>query len=283
MSKRYGRVLAALVNALTAPQHPWRRAHTRLRVANALFQSHEVATCHGTLAFVSTHPKALWYPQYHAIREPETVQWIDAFETPCTYWDVGANIGEFVLHAALRSGISIVAFEPAAASYAALCRNIEVNRCSAQVEAFCVAASDRTRLGSLNLSGTEVGSVLNSFESTEDCLGRPLDISFRQSTIGIAIDDFRRLFDVPPPNYLKIDVDGTEEEILDGAAATLADPALRSVLIELEEAESARTTRLVERLERAGFVLSARGVGQGGAVNCIFIRPPAGGEAGAAQ
>lgn len=283
MSKRYGRLLAAIVNALTAPQHPWRRAHTRLRVANALFQSHEVATRHGTLAFVSTHPKALWYPQYHATREPETIKWIDEFETPSTYWDVGANVGQFVLHAALRPGVSVVAFEPSAASYAALCRNIEVNRCGARVQAFCLAASGRTRLGSLNLSGTEVGAVLNSFESTEDCLGRPLDIRFSQSTLGFALDDFRRLFDLPPPNYLKIDVDGTEEEILDGAVATLRDPALRSVLIELEEAETARKARLVARLERAGFAFSARGVGQGGATNCLFVRPTDGSVSAAAQ
>ncbi len=272
MSKRYGRALAALVNALTAPQHPWRRAHTRLRVANALVQSHAVKTRHGTLVFVSTTPKALWYPQHHGSREPETIAWIDGFATPAVYWDIGANVGQFALYAALRPGVAVVAFEPAAASYAALCRNIEANRCGARVAAFCIAASDRNRAGGLNLSSSEAGSVLNSFESTEDCLGRPLDIAFSQSAIGFALDDFRRQFGLPAPNYVKIDVDGTEDQILAGMAATLGDPALRSVLIELEEEDTPRTRGIGERLERAGFVLEARGVGQGGAVNAIFVR-----------
>src|SRR5579863_8793624 len=232
MSKRYGRVLAAMVNGLTAPQHRWRRAHTRLRVANALYQRHEIATRHGIVVFVSTQPGALMFPQYHAIREPETIDWIDGFETPCTFWDVGANVGEFVLQAALRPGISVLAFEPSGASYAALCRNIEVNRCSDQVQAFCVALSNQTQLGRLNMSATNAGNSFNSFESTEDCFGRELEIAFRQSTIGFSIDDFRHLFGLAPPNYLKIDVDGLEEQILDGAVKTLADPALRSVLIE---------------------------------------------------
>ena len=272
MSKRYGKVLAALINGLTAPQHRWRRAHTRLRVANALFQSHEVPTRHGPLVFVTNHPQALKYAQYHTVREPETVQWIDGFNTPCTYWDIGANVGEFVLCAASRPGVSVVAFEPAASSYAALCRNIEVNRFEAHVQAFCIALSNRTQLGRLNLSGTDAGSHFNSFESTEDNLGRPLYIRFRQSMIGFAIDDFRRLFDLPPPNYLKIDVDGIEEQILDGASETLSDPALRSVLIELEEAETVRKARIVERLAQEGFSRSVRGAGQGGVANEIFTR-----------
>ncbi len=274
MSKRWGSALTALVNGVTAPQHKWRRAHTRLRVAAALHQTSEVATRHGTLRFVSTHVNALQFPQYHTTREPETLRWIDGFEIPCLYWDIGANVGEFVLYAALRPGISVVAFEPAAANYAALCRNIEVNRRGGQVRAFCLALGERTQLGSLNLSDSEVGSAFSSFESTEDCFGRPLDIAFSQSTIGFAIDEFRHMFDLAAPNYLKLDVDGTEAQILDGAAATLADPALRSVLIELEEAATPRTRRIAERLERAGFVLTERGVSQRGVSNGIFVRPP---------
>src|SRR5258708_40305667 len=74
MSKGWGRALTALVNGVTAPQHGWRRAHTRLRVAAALHQTSEVATRHGTLLFVSTHTNALMFPQYHATREPETLR-----------------------------------------------------------------------------------------------------------------------------------------------------------------------------------------------------------------
>jgi FkbM family methyltransferase len=273
MSKRYGRLITRLVEGLTAPQRPWRRADTRLRVAGALLQRHEVATPHGKLAFVTTHPEALEFPRNLIGREPETIAWIDAFEVPCTFWDVGANIGTFALYAALRQGLEALAFEPAAASYAALCRNIEANGQDERVRAFAIALSGETRLGSLNMSATNAGNSFNLFESTENCFGNPIDVTFRQASIGFSIDAFRRLFDLPPPNYLKIDVDGTEAEILDGAAATLADPALRSVLIELEIDETARNAAIVARLEGAGFIATRRGVIQhGGSVNTIFTR-----------
>jgi hypothetical protein len=72
---------------------------------------------------------------------------------------------------------------------------------------------------------------------------------------------------------LKIDVDSTEERILAGAPETLRDPDLRSVLIELEEADTARNHRLVAALEAAGLSLSLRSEGQrGGSINGIFTR-----------
>jgi FkbM family methyltransferase len=283
MSKRWGALLAGLVNAATAPQKPWRRAHSRLRVLTALIQTHAVPTRHGPLVFVSTHADALGAPRYHAVREPETLAWIDGFETPCLYWDIGANVGEFALYAALRPGVQVVAFEPSAANYAAFCRNIDANRSGDRVQAFCLALSDRTRLGSFNLSNSEVHGYFNAFESEEDCFGRPLNVSFRQSMLGFSVDEFRAMFALPAPNYLKLDVDGNEEAILDGAAKTLADPALRSVLVEIEEAETPRNRRIVERLARCGFALTVRGAGQGGVSNAIFTRRIASPLASAAQ
>lgn len=272
MSKRYGRMLTALVAGLTAPQRPWRRANTRLFVADALVQRHAVPTRHGDLVFVTTHTEALQFPRELATREPETLAWIDSFETPCRFWDVGANIGTYALYAALRPEIAVLAFEPAPASYAALSRNIEANGRDGRIAAYCIALSDRTRLGTLNMSATNAGNSFNSFESGEDCFGRPLAVRFRQAMLGYSIDDFRRQFALPAPHYLKIDVDGVEAEILIGAAQTLADPELRSVLIELEHEKTARNARIVAPLDRAGFVLRHRGPNHAGSANAIFVR-----------
>jgi FkbM family methyltransferase len=273
VGKRLGRVLTRLVTGLTAVEKPWRRAATRLRVVEGLIQRQRIETRHGPLIFETTHPQALQYPREFETREPETLAWIDSFATPCRFWDIGANIGVFSIYAGLRPEIEVCAFEPAAASYAALCRNIEANRLGDRVQAYCVALSDRTELGRLNLSGTNAGSVFNAFESTEDCFGSEIAIVFRQGMLGFSVDGFRRLFGLPAPNYLKIDVDSIEERILAGASETLRDPDLRSVLIELEEADTARNHRLAAALEVAGLRLSPHSrTGQGGTVNGIFTR-----------
>ena len=276
MGKRFGRALTRLVIGLSAVEKPWRRVDTRLRVSEGLLAEQHVETRHGLLIFVTTDPQALQYPREFATREPETLAWIDAFETPCRYWDIGANIGVFSIYAGLRLGVEVRAFEPAAASYGALCRNIEANRLGDRVQAYCLAISDRTELGRLNLSGTNAGSVFNAFESTDDCFGNEIAVVSRQGMVGFSIDSFRRLFGLAAPNYLKIDVDSIEERILAGARETLRDPDLRSVLIELEAADTYRNDLLTDALEAAGFGLTMRSAtNQGGVVNGIFERTAA--------
>ena len=276
MGKRFGRALTRLVIGLSAVEKPWRRVDTRLRVVEGLLGQQHVETRHGPLIFVTTHPQALQYPREFATREPETLAWIDAFEPPCRFWDIGANIVIFSIYAGLRPGIEVRAFEPAAASYGALCRNIEANRLGDRVQAYCLAISDRTELGRLNLSGTNAGSVFNSFESTDDCFGNAIAVAFRQGVVGFSIDGFRCLFGLAAPNYLKIDVDSIEERILAGACETLRDPDLRSVLIELEAADTSRNDRLTDALTAAGFGLTLRStINQGGVVNGIFERTAA--------
>jgi FkbM family methyltransferase len=273
VGRRFGRALTRLVIGLSAVEKPWRRVDTRLRVSEGLLAEQRIETRHGPLVFVTTHPQALQYPREFATREPETLAWIDAFETPCRFWDIGANIGVFSIYAGLRPGIEVRAFEPAAASYGALCRNIEANGLGDRVQAYCLAIGDRTELGRLNLSATNAGSVFNAFESTGDCFGNEIAVVSRQGMVGFSIDGFRRLFGLAAPNYLKIDVDSIEERIIAGARETLRDPDLRSVLIELEAADTTRNNRLTDAIAAAGFGLTSRSTtNQGGVVNGIFER-----------
>ena len=276
MGKRLSRALTRLVIGVSAVEKPWRRVDTRLRVVEGLLAEQHVETRHGPLIFVTTHPQALQYPREFATREPETLAWIDAFETPCRFWDIGANIGVFSIYAGARPGVEVRAFEPAAASFGALCRNIEVNGLGDRVQAYCLAISDRTELGRLNLSGTNAGSVFNVFESKDDCFGNEIAVVSRQGMVGFSIDGFRRLFGLAAPNYLKIDVDSIEERILAGACETLRDPDLRSVLIELEAADTSRNDRLTDALAAAGFRRTLRSaINQAGVVNGIFERTAA--------
>lgn len=273
MGKRLGKALTQLVIGLSSVEKPWRRADTRLRVAAGLVPRQRVKTAHGPLVFVTTHPQGLQYPRDFKTREPETLSWIDSFDTPCRFWDIGANIGVFSLYAGLRAGVEVSAFEPAAASYGALCRNIEANRFADRVQAYCVAISDRTELGRLNLSATNPASVFNAFESSCDCFGNEIRVLFQQGMLGFSIDDLRSLFGLPTPNYIKIDVDSIEERILAGASETLRDPDLRSVLIEMERAPTARNDRLTSALAAAGLFLALRAEGnQEDVVNGIFTR-----------
>src|SRR5205085_611263 len=60
-------------------------------------------------------------------KEPDTIRWLNGISRDAVLWDVGANVGVFSLYAGLLRGASVVAFEPLAANFHVLSRNIQIN------------------------------------------------------------------------------------------------------------------------------------------------------------
>ena len=211
-------------------------------------------------------------------KEPDTIAWIDQFDEGDVLWDIGANVGVFGLYAAVRKQCKVLAFEPSAANYYVLSRNIELNHLADRMTAYCIAFADETRAGVLNLASHSLGTSLNQFGELGETSrywsqSTPAVV---QGMIGFSIDDFMHQFNPPFPTHIKIDVDGIESAILRGARRTLSDPRLRSVLVELDvdSPEEGSDGRLC--LEEAGFRLAGRGELQGTesahAANHLFER-----------
>lgn len=218
----------------------------------------DIVTQRGTIRFYCLGELPLWRARTLLTKEPETIQWIDGFAEGEVYWDVGANVGAYALYAAACAKAQVLAFEPSAANYLLLNRNIELNRLSERMTAFCLAFSDSTMLDALNMQTTEFGAALSSFGVPVDNDGKTFVPSFRQGMMGLSIDDFVRIFAPPFPNHLKIDVDGIEDRIIAGAPRTLADPRLKSLSIELDAARPDYTDRVVADIEARGLRLVAK-------------------------
>ena len=210
-------------------------------------------------------------------KEPDTIEWLDGMGAEDVLWDVGANVGVFSLYAAARARCRVLAFEPSAANFHVLARNVQLNP-GLRVDAYCVALAGRTGLGSMNLATTAPGMAMAQF-------GKPGEASpywhapvgATHGMVGFSVDDFIARFGAPFPTHVKIDVDGLEPDILEGAAATLRDPRLRAVMAEVSLTDDEARRRSLEALERAGFALRSRGAEQGAgaerAANHFFGRP----------
>jgi FkbM family methyltransferase len=222
----------------------------------------DIVTARGIIRFYCLGDLPLWRARTLLTKEPETLDWIDSFAPGDVYWDVGANVGAYALYAAACSKARVLAFEPSAANYLLLNRNIELNHLSDSLSAFCLAFSDGTALDALNMQTTEFGGALSSFGVAVDNDGKTFVPSYRQGMIGFDIDAFIRTFDPPFPNHLKIDVDGIEDLIIAGAAATLADPRLQSVSVELDAARPDYTDKVTAALEAGGLRLVSKRHGE---------------------
>jgi hypothetical protein len=68
--------------------------------------------------------------------------------------------------------------------------------------------------------------------------------------LSYSLDDLIAQFSLPPPDHIKIDVDGTELEIIRGMPRTLE--ALKTILIEIDHAVPGHE-EILSRIAAAGF------------------------------
>ena len=220
MSKTFARILASAVTALTNVQRLERAERNRLLVRDLLTSRHTIETQRGQITLICKERREVHYAHHFFDREPNTLEWINSFETPCTFWDVGANIGIYSLFAALAEDVEVYAFEPASSSYASLCANINTNFLDDRIISLCMGFFDKTVLTGLSMSSIEAGGVQHDFGTLKSAFEPNFEARPIQSTLAFSIDDFRRIYDLRPINYLKVDVDCVEEEILHGASDT---------------------------------------------------------------
>lgn len=200
----------------------------------------------------------VWRANSFLTKEPETIKWVDSFEENSVFWDIGANVGVFSLYSALRHEIKVLSFEPAAANYFVLNNNIQLNKLDDVITAFCLAFNKSSRLDRLFLSSSEFGSALHTFSKSNDHDEKSTIYKKKQGMIGYSIDDFIKQFEPPFPNYIKIDVDGIEGQIIEGARSTLADERVKSILIELDTKNSTESDEITQWIVEAGFNLETR-------------------------
>lgn len=204
----------------------------------------------GTRTAEETH-RALSF----STKEPETLDWIDAFtgEDP-VFYDVGANVGVYSLYCrAKHPGARIYAFEPEAQSFAALCRNIAINQ-FAGVQPHQLALAADCGVGTLFVSSLSSGAGAAAL-GTEYQFMKSRGAPFEQGVCFASIDSLIEMQGLPRPNYLKIDVDGLESEILAGAKGALASPTLRGLLVELQYREEQEIAATLDALASLGFEL----------------------------
>ena len=161
-----------------------------------------------------------------------------------TVYDVGANVGFITVIAASLVGDrgSVCGFEPLPMLADQAMHNASLNQFR-QVSIHRVALSDKNGEAVFQVSKNLTMGKLVDRESHEPDAANELVVGKRKLDTLVATDG------LPDPDLVKIDVEGAEAAVLDGAAEVLqrARPAL---LIELHSTNQA----VAERLEKLSFV-----------------------------
>ena len=129
------------------------------------------------------------------------------------FYDVGANVGYFSIEMAMRFGdaVEVVAFEPQKALAAAITSSTRLNGMN-NVKVVQAIVGDAARWTELYVAPASIhaSAVVDS--------GRP-NIGTVQTQM-IAIDDLVEAEEIPPPDMVKMDVEGSEHLVFQGAHRT---------------------------------------------------------------
>jgi len=153
---------------------------------------------------------------------------LDALRPGDLFVDVGANVGSYAVLASGVCGARTIAIEPDPATAAHLARNVEINNLRDLVRI------ERTAIGADagEVRFTVGRDTMNRVASDRDELTRSVPIC--------RLDDLLRNEE---PTIIKIDVEGFEEQALNGATATLAKPSLLAIEAETVSAAAKETLR----------------------------------------
>lgn len=261
MSRSFAKFLSGTVTTLTSPLSQRQQRRTIARTIEQLNANsvNVLSTKHGELKLygLKSGYAASAAERFHT-DEPETLAFIENINEGDTLWDIGANIGLYSLYAALKPNVTVFAFEPSGFNFGLLIEHIALNNRSKQIKPFCLALGDKTEVNDLDMNNIEQGHAGHSLDDKHD------SALFTQTIPTFTIDDLIQQFNLDIPDYIKLDVDGVEPQILNGASNTLK--KVKAILIEIEGKNAEQAETLIEPvLLNAGLMedISVRQSGSG--------------------
>jgi FkbM family methyltransferase len=146
--------------------------------------------------------------------------------------DIGANVGLFSLFASKKVGLSgtVIAFEPSQTTFNRLLENIELNGIS-NVKPYKLGLSDQEKVLELNISvnGYEAWNTFVKTKSSEFTKKEQVQVK--------TFDDFFLENSIPTENItlIKLDVEGFELNVLNGAKKLLSQEKAPVFLVEFTD------------------------------------------------
>ena len=135
--------------------------------------------------------------------------------------DVGANIGSYTILASSVVGARSVSFEPVPTTFLHLKHNVAINDSEALVSLYNCGI------------GKEKGVLIftSNNDTTNHVVMNPLGSG--QGTIAVNILTIDEIFTDSMPTLMKIDTEGFEMAVLEGASITLKQPSLLAIIVEI--------------------------------------------------
>ena len=174
---------------------------------------------------------------------PEMAYVLHVLSPDDLFVDIGANVGAYTVLASAVKKARSYCFEPVPSTYWKLMDNIRINDLNNRVTALNIGISDKEDTLSFTIGENCTNHVIAAGESAMDIVKvkvLPLDIVLADES----------------PSILKIDVEGFETSVINGADNILRNKSLHSVIMELDghgERYGFSDDTLFDKMQSYGF------------------------------
>jgi FkbM family methyltransferase len=203
--------------------------------------------------FFTPSPILQWRVETFYTKEPDTLKWIDNFKNNSknVFWDIGANIGLYSIYCSIKKKkLNIYSFEPSFLNLFPLSKNISINNLDNQVKIIQIPLHNKNKSFFKFFESSEIeGGALNSFQSKKKNSSKN-----KFSIFGLRADYLIKNNYLKKPNYIKIDVDGNEDLILEGFGKYLTNKSLYEILIEIDENKIKQKKKILSILKKSGYI-----------------------------
>lgn len=216
-----------------------------------------------------------WLTQLRAktlfTKEPETINWLSHMPHGSVLWDIGANVGTYSIYAA-KNNLRVIAIEPSFMNVEILNRNVISNKVQDLVTIVPCAVGSNTGVLDFYMSASALtwGGAHNSVGSNIGYDGKPIKDAVSITTICFTIDNLAEILKVPYPTHIKIDVDGLEAEVLQGASNAIKN--VNSILIEVNKNYESQKLEIEAILKNNNFELRFEAVDHQETANQIWTK-----------
>jgi FkbM family methyltransferase len=194
-------------------------------------------------------------------KEPITITWMDNMKQGDTVIDIGANVGMYSLMSAVSRKVNVYAFEPEASNYNLLCQNIRLNNVQDKVTAYCAGTLDYDGFSVLNIAQDRdvgPGGSCHTVDEEKNFDLSKMNVAFKQGINIVKLDTFCKQMNIVP-DHIKMDVDGLEHRVIDGAEESIQKS--KTVIIELNT-NLTEHNNAVGKMKSLGFKLDETQVKQ---------------------
>ena len=224
-----------------------------IQILNPLFKIKNPLYLKKNLVFRTGHGRLFWRVKYTPTLENETNAWIANFNADDIFYDIGSNIGVYSLMTSQAIGCNTYSFEADPLNYSLQHENIHLNNLQDKINLFPIALSEKNSIREIYYKSISPGDALHSIDKPSKLISKNNLKKVKTSKIAsFSLDFLVRELNLPLPQHIKLDVDGAELLILEGAIETLK--SIKSLMIEIDTNSNNQIDNLLNSL---GFKLDS--------------------------